>query len=108
MKQVLPWTCYASIRDFCSALAASAQYKKLFLIVHYFNAFVPVAQQAGQASVPGRLSLCMCLWSAPMLTVILVEVANVLLVKMIYNCYGTDIVNIMQLCMYTSPPSWVI
>ncbi len=38
-------------KSFCSALAA------FFLVVHYFNAFGPIAQQAGQAAVPGRLSL---------------------------------------------------
>ncbi len=30
--------------------------------VHYFNSFVPIAQQAGQTVVLGRLSLSMCLW----------------------------------------------
>jgi hypothetical protein len=40
-----------------------------------------------------------------MLTVILVKIANVLLANMIYNCYGTDIVNIMQVYQ---PPSLVI
>jgi hypothetical protein len=29
---------------------------------HYFNACVPIAQQAGQAAVLGDLSLCLCLW----------------------------------------------
>jgi hypothetical protein len=28
-----------------------------FLIVQYFNSFVPITQQDGQAVVPGRLSL---------------------------------------------------
>jgi hypothetical protein len=32
------------------------------LIVHYFNSFDPIAQQAGQAVVPGPLFLNMCLW----------------------------------------------
>ncbi len=35
----------------------------LFLTVHYFNSFVPIVQQAGQAAMLGRLSLIMCLWS---------------------------------------------
>jgi hypothetical protein len=67
MKQVLPWACLASLRDFCSALAAlvGPVLNIFFLPVHYFNSFVPVAQQAGQAAVPGRLSLSMCLWSEP-------------------------------------------
>jgi len=30
--------------------------------VHYFNSFVTITQQAGQAAVLGRLSLSMCLW----------------------------------------------
>jgi hypothetical protein len=30
--------------------------------VHYCSSFVPIAQQAGQAVVPGRLSLNKCLW----------------------------------------------
>jgi hypothetical protein len=30
--------------------------------VHHFNSFVPIAEQAGQAAVLGRLSLSMCLW----------------------------------------------
>jgi hypothetical protein len=30
----------------------------LTLPVHYFHSFVPIAQQAGQAAVLGRLSLC--------------------------------------------------
>jgi hypothetical protein len=33
-----------------------------FLTVHYFNSFVPIAQQAGQAAVLGLLSISMCLW----------------------------------------------
>ncbi len=36
-----------------------------FLTVHYLNSFVPIAQQAGQAAVLGRLSLSVCLWSKP-------------------------------------------
>ncbi len=43
---VLPW------------LVQSAQYKIFFSsLVHYFNAFVPIAQQAGQAAMLGHLSL---------------------------------------------------
>jgi hypothetical protein len=34
-----------------------------FLTVHNFYSFVPIAQQPGQAAVPGRLSLSRCLWS---------------------------------------------
>jgi hypothetical protein len=48
---------------FCSALAALVgPVKKIFLLtLHYFNAFVPIAQQAGQAAVLGRFSLSMSL-----------------------------------------------
>jgi hypothetical protein len=37
----------------------------IFLTVHFFNSFVPIAQQAGQVAVLGRLSLSECLWSKP-------------------------------------------
>jgi hypothetical protein len=33
-----------------------------FLPVNYFNSFVPIAQQSGQAAELRRLSLSMCLW----------------------------------------------
>ncbi len=36
-----------------------------FLAVDYFNSFVPVAKQGGQAAVLGRMSLSMCLWFPP-------------------------------------------
>ncbi len=36
--------------------------RKFFsLTVHYLTSFVPIAQQTGQAVVPGRLYLIMCL-----------------------------------------------
>jgi len=38
--------------------------KYFFLTVHYFTSFVPNAQRAGQAVVPGHLSLNVCLWTA--------------------------------------------
>jgi hypothetical protein len=44
----------------CHALAALYFF---FFTLHYFNSFVPIVQQAGQAVVLGRLSLNMCLWS---------------------------------------------
>jgi hypothetical protein len=49
---------------FCLASAALAgPVQNIFsLAVHYFNLFVPIAQQAGQAVVLGCLSLSMCLW----------------------------------------------
>jgi hypothetical protein len=67
MKGDLPWlvrwaSC-AVTRDFCSALAALAgPVQSIFsLAVHYFSSCAPIAQQAGQAAVLGRLSLSMCL-----------------------------------------------
>ncbi len=71
MKGVLPWlvswACRAGTRDFCPALSdpvGPVGYTIFFPYhtVHYFTSFVPIAQQAGQAVVPGRLSLNMCLW----------------------------------------------
>ncbi len=67
MKRALPWlvrcACRAGTRDVCSALTALVgSTKYLLLAVHYFNSFVPIAQQAGQAALLGRLSLIMCLW----------------------------------------------
>jgi hypothetical protein len=51
-------------KRFCSALAAlvGPVQKNFFLAVHYFNSFVLIAQQAGQAAGLGRLSLIKCLW----------------------------------------------
>jgi hypothetical protein len=68
MKRVLLWlvcwACHAHTGDFCPALAALVgPVKKNFPIIHYFNSFVPIAQQAGQAAVLGRLMVRMCLWS---------------------------------------------
>jgi hypothetical protein len=67
MKGVLPWLVRwarrAGTGDFCSTFAAlvSPVENIFFLTVHYFNYFVPIAQQAGQAAMLGRLSLSMCL-----------------------------------------------
>ncbi len=70
MNGVLPWllhwSCRAGTRDFCSALASlvSPVQNIFFLTAHYFNSFyVPIAQQAGQAAVLGRLSLNLALAS---------------------------------------------
>jgi hypothetical protein len=66
MKGVLPWlVCWAvqdGTKDICPALAAlvSPVQNSFFFTVHFFNACVPIAQQAGQAVVKGRLSLNMC------------------------------------------------
>jgi hypothetical protein len=67
MKEVLPWlvrwALRSGTRDFCPALAALVDPAQniFFLAVHYFNSFVPIAQQAWQAVVQGRLSLNVCL-----------------------------------------------
>jgi hypothetical protein len=55
--------CRAGTRDFLQPwllLSAQNQIYFLFLILHCFNSFVPIAQQAGQAAVLGRLSLSVC------------------------------------------------
>jgi hypothetical protein len=56
MKRVLPWLfhwpCRADTRDLCSALAALGHHT-------LFQLICPYRQQAGQAVVPGRLSLNM-------------------------------------------------
>ena len=67
MKEVLPWlvlwACHAGTRDFRSALAAlvGPVQNIFFLAVHFFNSFVPIAQQAGQAVVLGTMSFSMYL-----------------------------------------------
>jgi hypothetical protein len=64
LSWLVPWACHAGRRDFCSAWAAPGRPSTniFFLTVHYFNSFVPIAQEAGQAAVLGRLSLSICLW----------------------------------------------
>jgi hypothetical protein len=57
---VVRWACCAGIRDFLFLFAALVGPLQtiFFLTAHYFNAFVPIDQQASQAAVPGRLSVC--------------------------------------------------
>jgi hypothetical protein len=66
MKGVLPWlvhwACRAGTRDFCSVFSSRPRTKYFFLAVRYFHYFFPIAQQAGQAAMLGRLSLSVCLW----------------------------------------------
>ncbi len=70
MKGVLPWlvrwALRAGTRDFCPALAAHVRpVQNIFSSpVHYYNSFVPIAQQDGQAVVSGCLSLNVCLCTA--------------------------------------------
>ncbi len=48
---------------FCLGCSSRPSTKYIFfLAVHYFNAFISIAQQAGQAVMLGCLSLSMCLW----------------------------------------------
>jgi hypothetical protein len=67
MKGVLSWLVRwarrAGTGNFCSALVSlvGPVVNIFFLPVHFFNYFVPIAQQAGQAAMLGRLSLIMCL-----------------------------------------------
>jgi hypothetical protein len=71
---VLPWwvswACRAGTRDVCSALAAPVGLIQniffliqniFFLTINFFNSFIPVGRQAGQAAMLGRLFLSMCL-----------------------------------------------
>jgi hypothetical protein len=65
MKMVLPWLFLScQYKRFLSCLCCPSRpsYKK-FPHRTLFNSFVPIAQQAGQAAVLGRLSVRMCLWS---------------------------------------------
>jgi hypothetical protein len=57
MKGVLPWLVLGCTKDFCSTLAAlvGPVQNIYFLNVHFFSSFAPIAQQAGQADVLGRL-----------------------------------------------------
>ncbi len=67
MKGVLPWLVRwirrRRTRDFCTALAAldGPVQNSCFQAIHYLNSLVPIVLQAGQAVVPGRLSLNLCL-----------------------------------------------
>ncbi len=60
IKEVAPWLVRrarrAGTRDFCPALVGPVQ-NNVFLAVNYFNSFIPIAQQAGQAVVLGHLYL---------------------------------------------------
>ncbi len=45
----------------CLGCSSRPSTKYFFLTIHNLTSFVPIAQQAGQAAVLGRLSLSMCL-----------------------------------------------
>ncbi len=58
------WVRHVGTRDFYPALAAlvsPVQFFFFFFTVHFFNFCVPLTQQPGQAVVPGRLYLYVCL-----------------------------------------------
>jgi hypothetical protein len=75
MKEVLPWLVrWALLYPALAALVGPVQ-NMFFLTVYYFNSFVPIAQQAGQAVVPVRLSLNIFFWGAPPLSSIM-EILN--------------------------------
>ncbi len=59
-----PLLCVRFESPFTSVSTVSRGHLSLvsLLYIYYFNSFVPVAQQAGWATVLGRLSLRMCLW----------------------------------------------
>jgi hypothetical protein len=67
MKGVLPglvrWDVVPVQQFFFLASLIGPVQNIFFLTVHYFNAFAPIAQQAGQAVVLGRLSVIVCLWT---------------------------------------------
>jgi hypothetical protein len=85
---VVRWACCAGTRYFCSALAALIGHlQNIFVpIVHYFNSFFPIAQEAGQAAVRSRLSLNMCLK---------VQKATVLLQFTIWYSYMQEVKNML-------------
>ncbi len=55
---------------FCLGCYSLPSTKYFFLTVHYFNSFVPIAEQVGQAAVLGHLPLSVCLWVCPSLQAI--------------------------------------
>jgi hypothetical protein len=74
IKGVLHWLVllarHASTRDFYPVLAtpvSSVRVQNIFLCrtLFYSTVYVAIAQQPGQAVVPGRLSLNVCLWVVP-------------------------------------------
>jgi hypothetical protein len=71
LKWVLPWLvcwahCAGTKENFVQSWLRLSQHITQYFIPHltvrYFSSFVPIGQQAGQATVPGRLSLNLGLW----------------------------------------------
>jgi hypothetical protein len=61
---------------FCLGCSSRPSTKYFFLTLLYFNFIVPIAQQAGQAGLLGRLSLRMCLWLEPYSKIIIISAFN--------------------------------
>jgi hypothetical protein len=73
----------AGTKGFCPSVAALFSPIKniLFFTVHYFNTFVPIVQQAGQAVVQGRLSLNVC----PFRKIVILKSISFLLIDVAHN-----------------------
>jgi hypothetical protein len=85
MKEVPSCLVRAGTKDLYPALAAlvSPVQNIFFLTAYYFNLFIPIAQQPGQAVMPGLLSLIMCLWSQA-----------IVVTKVLYALYCTKSVQV--------------
>jgi hypothetical protein len=102
-------------KRFCSALATlvGPVQNTYFLTVHYFNSFVPIAQQAGQAAVLGCLSLSMCLWEqAPGLMLISLQFFlphshNLLVMDLKQHNISSQVFSIQHCTIYRSSDSTV-
>ncbi len=63
LRCLFRWDSHAGKKDFVSYLGCSIVGPVQNIVSFFFTFFVPIAQQAGQAVMPRRLSLNMCLWS---------------------------------------------
>ncbi len=70
---LLGLSCWYKRFLFCLGYCSLPTTKYFSLSIHYFNYFVPIAQQARQAAMLGRLSLSMCLWSNTQLPILFHE-----------------------------------
>ncbi len=106
-KDVSPYACREFLFCLCCCSRPSTKYFFPPRGRTLFQCLCPRRPASWADSRAGSpISEYVSLVGTPMPTVfILAKVANVLLVNMIYNCYGTDIVNIMQVYQ---PPSLVI
>jgi hypothetical protein len=103
MKGVLPWLVCWAFRDykrFCSALASLVG-----SVLQYFIAFVPIAQQSGQAALLGRLSPSMCLWFCQCLQIqknYVLQASSVLGVSLSFVSYPGGELFCSCLCKYSA------